>query len=126
MNAKKTSFQEVLVKPNILDTVSHELGLWHEAHPSEEENDQSKEKLRTEAIRVLGTIMETSLTQKQLEIIELYFYRGKTQQDIAEILGISQQVVSRQLFGVVRKGKKIGGAIRKLRKILGESGISFD
>ena len=126
MNDKKTSFQEVSVKPNILDAVSHESGLWHEAHESEQENDLSKEKLRAEAIRVLGAIMETSLTQKQLEIIELYFYREKTQQEISEILGIRQQVVSRQLFGVVRKGKKIGGAIRKLRKMLGDSGISFD
>jgi predicted transcriptional regulator len=50
----------------------------------------------------------------------------KTQEEIAVILGISQQVVSKQLFGVMRQGKKVGGAIRKLRKLLEKSGIKFE
>ena len=42
------------------------------------------------------------------------------------LLGISQQVVSKQLFGVMRKGRRVGGAIRKLRKILEASGVHFE
>ena len=38
-------------------------------------------------------------------------------------LGITQQVVSKQLFGVIRDGKRIGGAIRRLRQLCEEHGI---
>ena len=58
--------------------------------------------------------------------MNLYFYGGKTQTEIAEILGISQQVVSKQLFGVMRQGKRVGGAIRKLEKLLRANGIAFE
>lgn len=38
--------------------------------------------------------------------------------DIAVILGVTQSTVSRHLFGTVRQGRKVGGAIPKLRKVL--------
>lgn len=46
----------------------------------------------------------------------LYFNDGLTQQEIAARLGIPQQVVSKHLFGVIRNGQKIGGAVAKIRK----------
>ena len=58
--------------------------------------------------------------------MNLYFYGGKTQAEIAEILGIIQQVISKQLFGVMPKGKRVGGAIRKLEKLLRANGIEFE
>ncbi|MCC6143558.1 MAG: ArsR family transcriptional regulator, partial [Candidatus Hydrogenedentes bacterium] len=47
---------------------------------------------------------------------------GKTQEDIAAILNLSQSTVSRHLFGTARQGKKVGGAIRKLQKAIDRNG----
>jgi len=65
------------------------------------------------------------LTQKQCEVVVLYFIYQKTQQEVAEILGISRRVVSQHLFGICRNGKQVGGAIKKLRKICDRYGIAF-
>ena len=56
-------------------------------------------------------------------IVELYFYDERTQQEIAAELGVSQQVVSRQLFGVIRDGRRIGGAVSRLRKACEKIGV---
>ncbi|HIA48681.1 MAG TPA: sigma-70 family RNA polymerase sigma factor, partial [Candidatus Hydrogenedentes bacterium] len=58
------------------------------------------------------------LTQRQMEVVKLHYLYGKTQEDIATILDLSQSTVSRHLFGTVRGGKKVGGAIPKLRKVI--------
>jgi DNA-directed RNA polymerase specialized sigma24 family protein len=54
--------------------------------------------------------------------LKLYYFYGKTQEDIAEILDLTQSTVSRHLFGTVRDGRKIGGAIHKLRKAIDRNG----
>lgn len=77
---------------------------------------------RREALAGIAELVRSSLTDKQRRIVELYFYEGRTQQEIADDLGISQQVVSRQLFGVIREGKRIGGAVARLRKLCEERG----
>lgn len=78
---------------------------------------------RREALEAIAQLVRTGLTAKQREIVQLYFYEGRSQVEIAERLGISQQVVSRQLFGVVRDGRRIGGAIARLRKACVALGI---
>jgi DNA-directed RNA polymerase specialized sigma24 family protein len=70
----------------------------------------------------LAEVVRSRLTVRQREIVELYFFAGRTQQEIAAQLGISQQAVSRQLFGVVRDGRRVGGAINRLRRIAVEQG----
>lgn len=79
-------------------------------------------RLRQEVLEQLGRVVRTQLTARQREIVELYFFEGRTQQEIALTLSISQQAVSRQLFGVIRKGQRIGGAINRLRKIAADRG----
>jgi DNA-directed RNA polymerase specialized sigma24 family protein len=81
---------------------------------------------RREALQAIAELVRTGLTAKQREIVQLYFYEGRSQVDIADRLGISQQVVSRQLFGVVRDGRRIGGAIARLRKACVALGIDPD
>jgi predicted transcriptional regulator len=66
--------------------------------------------------------IENSLTQRQKEVVKLYYFHGKTQEDIAVILQLTQSTVSRHLFGTVRGGKKVGGAIPKLRKLIDKGG----
>lgn len=78
---------------------------------------------RRAALEAIADLVRTGLTAKQREIVQLYFYEGRSQVEIASRLGISQQVVSRQLFGVVRDGRRIGGAIARLRKACDSLGI---
>jgi RNA polymerase sigma factor (sigma-70 family) len=106
-----------MVDPHLLDRISDEAGAWREVSGSPAQGPEA------EAIAMLGRVIATQLTQRQKEIVDLYFYQGRTQTEIAEILGIQQQVVSRQLFGALRKGRRVGGAIRKLRKVLEAQGI---
>ena len=60
----------------------------------------------------------TSLTDKQREVVEAYFFEGLSQGDIARRLGITQQVVQKRLFGAPRGGRLIGGAMHRLRQAL--------
>lgn len=46
------------------------------------------------------------LTEKQLEVVELYFLRCMPQEQIANVLSISKQSVSERLNGAVRKIQK--------------------
>lgn len=59
-----------------------------------------------------------SLTEKQREVVELYYFLGLSEPVIARRLGVSQQVVHKRLHGVVRKGRRVGGALAKLRTAL--------
>jgi RNA polymerase sigma factor (sigma-70 family) len=88
-----------------------------------EEDDNLHASVRDEVFSLLRELVATGLTDRQRVIVELYYTEGRTQAEIAQRFGISQQVVSRQLFGVVRNGKRIGGAIRRLRQLCDEHGI---
>ena len=119
--------REKPVDPATLDRVASDGGLWRGGYRDEDEPEiDDKAELRRQAVALLALVIQTQLSSRQREIVNLYFYGGKTQTEIAEILGISQQVVSKQLFGVMRKGKRVGGAIRKLEKLLRANGIAFE
>ena len=81
-------------------------------------------KLQQEALEQIRFLISTLLTPVQKQVMELYFFQKRSQQDIAQILDISQQVVSKHLFGVMRNGKKIGGAVTRLKKICRQMGIN--
>jgi RNA polymerase sigma factor (sigma-70 family) len=85
--------------------------------------DDPLDSTREEMFELLRQLVATGLTARQQEIVELAFTEQLTQAEIASRLGISQQVVSKQLYGVVRDGKRIGGAIRRLRQLCEEHGI---
>jgi len=51
------------------------------------------------------------------------FFENLSEAEIASQLKISQQVVSKHLFGVIRDGKKVGGAVKKLRKIMSRMNV---
>lgn len=88
-----------------------------------EPRDPETERARKAALEAIAELVRTGLTTKQRELVQLYFYEDLSQVEIASRLGISQQVVSRQLFGVVRKGTRVGGAINRLRKACAALGI---
>ena len=62
--------------------------------------------------------MLPKLTKRQREITLLYLDNHLKEEEIAEKLGISQPTVSQHLFGKRRNGKKVGGSIPKIKKIL--------
>jgi RNA polymerase sigma factor (sigma-70 family) len=66
--------------------------------------------------------VETALTDKQREAVELFFFEGLSQSEIARRLGVSQQVVQKRLYGAQRNGTLIGGALAKLRTALAPLG----
>ena len=66
-------------------------------------------------------LIDTHLTDRQRDILRLYYFKGMTQVEIAEELALTQSTVSRHLFGTTRGGRKVGGAIAKLRKVLEKS-----
>lgn len=113
--------RELPVDPQVLDRIASRIDRLDDVP-----EDGRKAALRAEAIAALTQAVATRLTPRQREIVDLYFYREKTQAEIAEELGISQQVVSKQLFGALRQGRRVGGAIRRLRVLLEERGISFE
>jgi RNA polymerase sigma factor (sigma-70 family) len=112
------NWREIPFSPDVLDT-------WNVGAEPGEPEDPRRARLRAELIAALRELVATRLTDRQRRIVELYFYEGRTQQEISAELGISQQVVSRQLFGVVRNGKKVGGAIKRLRDVCDELGIEW-
>ena len=84
-------------------------GLW-----SPTEQTPQRRKL-CEAVREAVT---TSLTTKQREVVEGYFFEGLSQGQLAARLGITQQVVNKRLYGAQRRGRRVGGALERLRHTL--------
>ncbi|MFQ6044259.1 MAG: sigma-70 family RNA polymerase sigma factor, partial [Candidatus Poribacteria bacterium] len=78
---------------------------------------------RKQILNVVLDIIESELTQRQRDCIKLYFLQEKTQAEVAEILGISRRVVSQHIYGIRRDGKRVGGAIKKIRKLCKKRGI---
>lgn len=70
---------------------------------------------RAEALRAA---IATALTDRQRTIVEWHFFEGLSQGEIARRLGVSQQVIQKALWGDVRRGRPVGGALRRLREVL--------
>ncbi len=62
--------------------------------------------------------LEHALTAKQREVVEMHFFDGLSQCEIARRLGVTQQIVQKRLHGTPRKGRVVGGALRRLRTVL--------
>jgi predicted XRE-type DNA-binding protein len=91
---------------------------WDYIEYSKDENlpsSQSNTFLKT-AIEALQEIMYIYFTKRQLDVFSMYHFESKTQQEIAENLGITQPTVHQHLHGKWRNGHRIGGAHRKIRK----------
>lgn len=76
--------------------------------------DESSEHINLAVRRAV----EHTLTGKQRQAVELFFFEGLSQSEIARQLGVSQQVIQKRLYGASRGGAIIGGAIAKLRVAL--------
>ena len=116
-------FWEVCLEPHDLAKYSNEAGLWFESREDRRAHCHREFRAR----RMMQPIMDligSILTQKKREALILYFLHQKTQEEVAQIMGISRRVVSQHLFGVCRNGKQVGGAIKKIQKMCREQGIA--
>lgn len=68
--------------------------------------EENAEMLADEELRRLYAAMG-KLTERQREVIELYYFKGMTQQEISEELGICQQSVNRIMTQAIKKLKKV-------------------
>ena len=113
-------FWEVPTDFATLDRVADSDGLYYET-----EAEQDRRHALGDFFREVGPsvseLIDSTLTPRQREVVKLYYYYDKTQEDIAIILQLTQSTVSRHLFGTSRAGKKVGGAIPKLRKVLNKT-----
>lgn len=66
----------------------------------------------------LRALIETTLTPRQRDIVSWHYFEGISQGDIARRLGVSQQVVQKALHGDSRDGRRVGGALQRLRAAL--------
>jgi DNA-directed RNA polymerase specialized sigma24 family protein len=69
-------------------------------------------------------LIERHLTPRQQQVLELFYLRGLDQTAVGRLLGISQQAVSEHLFGKLRHGRRVGGLIRKLRRLCDSEGVA--
>jgi len=74
----------------------------------------------------LQEVMDEVLTDRQRDVVGLYFFGKLNQRQIAEHLGLSQQTVSEHLYGKRRNGRAIGGAMRKLRAECARRGLRWE
>ena len=113
-------FWEISVNPQTLESALAEPDFLEKMLQGRDQEllAEQREARNAEMLKSVQTIINTKLTDKQRQVLDLYFFQGKNQQEISEILGIPQQVVSKHIYGVIRDGAKVGGAITKIRKHL--------
>ena len=125
MSKYNPDFWEVSVSPDILESVLEAPDMLERllVTPEESRAVQDRQLVKQQAVEVIRELIRTRLSPRQRRIVELYFYQEKTQQEIATELDINQQVVSKHLFGVLRDGRRVGGALKKLRKLCERTGV---
>jgi len=110
-------FWEISTGSEYLENLPSSRALWYETQEDRSRRYAFREFFE-EVSPVVDGLIGANLTKRQQEVVELYYVHGKTQEDIATILDLTQSTVSRHLFGTMRRGKKVGGAIPKLRKVI--------
>jgi len=108
-------FWEIPVDFDKLTEFDTKQTLWHETD-EERESRWMREDRQEKLVSKLIEIIENELTPKQRQAVILYFFGQKTQEEIGKIMGIPHQVVSQHIYGIRRNGKKIGGAMARIRK----------
>lgn len=116
-------FWEVPVPPEYFEQFSTEDYLHYQ--PAVDVHTNERRAKQQQVLQQIRQIVANELTSQQARCVQLYFYEGKTQEEIGSILGIQRRVVSQHLFGVTRNGKQVGGAINKIRKRCRKLGIQL-
>lgn len=94
-----------------LDHIANDQGLWSDHGACLLTDDDAL----LDAVRAA---VATALTDKQREAVEMHFFCGLSQGEIARQLAVTQQVVQKRIYGVSRSGRTVGGALARLREVL--------
>ncbi len=94
------NFKEIPMSPSSMDAFfTSDKALWK----GTDSFLGTRLKLKEKKIVEVKTFMAEFLTQRQQEVISLYYFNGKTQTDIGVILGIHQTTVSQHLRYGIKK-----------------------
>lgn len=118
-------FWEMIVSQKSWSQFSCEDGLYYQDPVAQDRRQASRDRV-CELFPEIRALMVETLTQRQQKVVTLYFFEELNQRQISEHLGITQQAVSEHLYGKVRAGRAVGGALRKLRKACRTRGITWD
>lgn len=125
MSKFNPDFWEITLAAESWERFAREDSPWHESDEETQARQQSA--ARADALwPEIRDIIDAVLTERQREIVLLYYVEGRNQRQIAEQLEISQQSVSEHLFGKARNGRTVGGALRKLRKVCARRGVRWE
>jgi predicted transcriptional regulator len=117
MSGFNADFWEIPTSSKYLENIPVESNLWFETEQDRERRYALQDFFQS-VLPAINKLIEIQLTARQRDILRLYYFQGMTQVEIAETLSLTQSTVSRHLFGTKRDGKKVGGAIAKLRKLV--------
>ncbi len=117
MSNYNADFWEIPADSRFLENVSSERALWYETE-QDRHRRYAMQDFYQAVLPDMRELIERRLTPRQKQALRLYYLDGRTQEDVAAIMKVSQSTVSRHLFGTVRNGKKIGGAVHKLRRLI--------
>jgi RNA polymerase sigma factor (sigma-70 family) len=106
---RRPCVDRVLLRADLSHVPDH-AALWSGGEASAEA-DARAESLRAHIAR--------ALTPRQREIVAWHFFEGLSQGEIARRLGVTQQVVQKAIYGDLRGGRRVGGALQRLRVALG-------
>jgi RNA polymerase sigma factor for flagellar operon FliA len=100
MKTEQESYERKFKRRNSRETSLEHLNDEYEWEPADETVDVFEAVVqRLEAERVREAV--ATLSEKQREIVRLYFYEGKTVREIALVFSISHQAVSKQLAAII-------------------------
>lgn len=121
MSSGNPIYWEIPVEPHKLEAFSTGRALWKSTARSQETDARAKQK--QELVEALLRFIQDELTERQRECIRLYFLEGRSQQEVADELGIGRRVVSQHLYGIRRNGRRVGGAMKRIRKLCERYGV---
>jgi RNA polymerase sigma factor (sigma-70 family) len=122
MSGFNPDFWETVVSEAHWERLSTEDGLW----PTGEDLPAGEAGRRAHELwPAIKALIDEVLTERQREVLGLYFLADLNQREIAQRLGISQQAVSEHLYGRRRHGRAVGGAIAKLRRACRKRGLEW-
>ncbi|MCP5068783.1 MAG: sigma-70 family RNA polymerase sigma factor [bacterium] len=116
------AFWEVPLEAEQAQSLRQEDHLYYESAPERSARLERRER-EPQLLAALKQLMDDTLSARQQEVVKLYYFEHKTEDEIADAFGIARQVVNQHLFGIRRGGRRIGGAVKKLRKAARQKGL---
>lgn len=111
---ERSKFYEILLDPKQLDHIPEERGLW-KSHLEEGQTEQEIRFRKSKELIIASVLdfIDSNISSEQREVAIMYFMNKLTEQEIADIIGTTQQDIHY---------KKIR-AIKRIRKHLASYGL---